>query len=143
MNKGIWAKILRFGDVAGNFITGTKIAPNKYALDVAIKEGTVSGDVDLNSPGTSGVTTKVTGVGTAGWTAIPTTALTSRKSLTIQNNSNDDCYLSFDSSGSNAAIDNILLGSGFERFYNIADGLTIYARKDSGADIDLIVEEIS
>lgn len=37
-NKGLWAKLKRFGEVIGSDVTGTNVPGDKHALDVAIKE---------------------------------------------------------------------------------------------------------
>jgi hypothetical protein len=83
--------------------------------------------------------TQVT-LSSSAWTALPTTALTYRKSLAIQNNSGITVYLGYDPD--EAGTVGITLADGSERQYDYGPEVVVYAKAASGTP-NVIVEEVS
>jgi len=75
------------------------------------------------------------------WTALPDTALTDRNALSVQNLSTDtDIKLNYDPNTSGWV--GVLVKAGYERYYDITDGIVIYARTESGT-AQVVVEELA
>lgn len=112
----------------------------------------VEGNISLDSTDTldtEGRITKIT-LNDSTWVALersPTTnptgtgALIERGSLTLQNRTKKDILLQYDNTESDITI-SMILKSGSERFYDIKNPITVYARSISGTG-ELIIEELS
>ena len=90
----------------------------------------------------AGLVTEVT-LSTASWTALPTTALTDRNAIAIQNTTGFQIKLNY-SSGISGYV-GIIVENDSERFYNVTDDIVIFAKLEpaaSGAS-DVTVEELS
>jgi len=123
-------------------VTGTNVSGDKYAMDVAIKEGTISGTFSSSGLAGPALHSQVT-VTDAGWVALPATALTDRQQLNIQNNSDYDIRVRHTNSGAYTDPAMTII-SGGERFYSIQDSLVLYARAEPGAgSVTVDIEEIA
>lgn len=107
-------------------ITATDIGIDVKALDVAIKEGAISGSVRTSGLNVAGKVTKVT-LSTSGWTALPATPLADRNAIAIQNSSAQDVYINYDNSLALTTNLHIKIPPGAERQYDITDNILIYA----------------
>lgn len=120
-------------------VTTTDISGNKVAMDVAIKEGSVT--ATFSGLAIAGKVTKVT-VDETQWYAFPPTALANRNALVIQNNSGADLLLNY--SNSSPANEGITVPNGYERQYDITPTIVLYLRRKSGSGpIDVMCEELS
>jgi hypothetical protein len=106
---------------------------------------------DPNSPLIDAVPSYPTGLKNSGlvtivsindttWTALPATALVGRNAIAIQNRSGQEIKLNYNNA--TAGYVGIFLGTGFDRFYDITDGIIVYAKSASSA-CTLVVEELS
>lgn len=78
------------------------------------------------------------------WTPLPASPLTGRNTMSVQNESNQDIRLNSDKTDTlPVGLSGVLLRAFGERFYNVTDGVIIYARQDSGASVVVGVEEIA
>ena len=83
---------------------------------------------------------KVTEVAiTVAWTALQASALANRNAMTIQNQGAADVKLGY--TGAGAYVGGIVAANS-ERFYNITDSITIFARTSAGSTT-LLIEELS
>lgn len=138
-NKGLWAKLKRFGtDTRGADITGTHVAGDKHALDVAIKEALTLA-VSPSGLSIAGEITIVT-LSSGSWTALPVTPLTNRNAIGVQNQSGTEIKLNFDS-GEAGYIGWTIKNNG-EIFLDITDSVIIYAKAAAGTP-SITVMEIS
>lgn len=136
MSEKIYAADQR-GERTPQDITGTDTDGNKRALDVYSRGGNVS-----STPAglkTAGKITEVT-VNSAGWTALPATALINRNGLGIQNVGNKQIKLNFDNT--EPGYVGWIVNAGGETFIDVTDAVTIYAKADSGNQL-LIIMEVS
>ena len=120
-------------------VTGTDIAGDKRALDVAIKEGTVS-----STPGGGGVSSVVTTdvtISDSSWVALPPSPLSGRAGFSIQNQTGFQLKINFSTP---AGYVGVIVENGGERFYDANDSAIIYAKAESGAGSPsgVIVEEL-
>jgi len=123
-------------------ITGTKILQNgdlKFALDVAVKEGTIT-----TTPGgggvSSGLTTEVTTVNGTTWVPVPAVALTGRAGFSIQNQSGGQIKVNFASGGGYVGV---IIENNGERFYDINDSGVLFARSAAAGPVSgIIIEEL-
>ena len=122
-------------------ITATNVAGNKTALDVAIKEGSVSGTFTPSGLQNGGLITKVT-LSTVAWTALPATPLANRNAMSVQNRSGQSVYINYDNGLPIDPSISVLIPPGGERQYDVKDSIIIYAFC-SGVAVDVQVEEIS
>ena len=108
----------------------------------------VTGNVSQRGLFNGGFITKVPLVDSA-WTALERSGTTTptgsgpsagRNSISIQNRSKKDIVIQYDNTA-DAAI-SILIRAGSERFYDLEDSITIYARTVTGVG-EIILEEIS
>ena len=79
------------------------------------------------------------------WTALPTTSLSNRNAMSVQNESGIVIKINYDNTEPGFVGATIPGGSaGFpaERFYNVTDAITIYAKAASGTPT-VTVEELS
>ena len=132
----------RTGAEAPKDVTKTDVAGDKVALDVAIKEGTgISGDFTPGGLRNAGLYTAVS-IPDNAWVAIPSTALTDRNQINIQNFTGFEMKVNH--SGTGGYADNgMRIPSGTERFYQITEGIAVYARMAPGAGTQTIdVEEL-
>lgn len=88
---------------------------------------------------TAGKDTKVQ-LNASTWTALPPTALTSRNSIRIQNQSNIEIKTNYDNSV--ATYEGITIGPGGSDSYDITDSIIIYAKAESGTPY-IMIEELS
>ena len=120
----------KFEEVAGQTTVRTKV---------------VAGTLNYAPSGlrTAGRHTFVT-VSRTSWVALPSTALTDRNGISIQNESGIDIkirYVNTDTLWRGTRI----AGNGSERFYDIKETIILYAMADPAAasDPEVIVEELS
>ena len=106
---------------------------------VRVSGANFSGSFSVSGLKNGGKVTEVT-IDDTSWTALPTSALSNRNAMAIQNYSGQDVKLNYD----NAIVGyvGVLLKDGNERFYDISDSIIIYA-KSSSSSCTLIVEELS
>jgi hypothetical protein len=76
----------------------------------------------------------------ASWTALPITALTDRNAMGVQNQSDTEIKINYDNSV--ATYSGIIVPAGGERFWDVTDAITIYAKAAAGTPT-VVVEEIS
>lgn len=120
-------------------ITSTDVSGAKVALDVAIKEGSVS--ATFSGLAIAGKVSKVT-IDSDQWYAFPPTALANRNAIAMQNLSGFDLLLNY--SASAPSNEGITIPNGYERQYDITPGITLYIRRKSGSGpIDVWAEELS
>lgn len=100
--------------------------------------GDINGTVKTSGLETEGKITEIPV--TDSWVALPSTALVDRNAMTIQNQGGSDVKLGYLGAGGYVGV---LVASLSERFYNITDGITIYARCDTGESTTLVIEELS
>jgi hypothetical protein len=119
---------------------------DKFALDddglTAIRTkttGTLTGEIRPSGLNVSGRVTEVT-INSASWTALPSTPLTDRNAIGIQNLSGQDIKVNFDSGI--AGFVGMVIADGSERTYDITDNIVIYAKSSSGSAV-VNVEEIA
>lgn len=115
-----------------------------------------SGDTAVNVVGqltprglfNGGQITKITLNDTA-WVALERSATTAptgagplsgRNSISLQNRTKKDILIQFDNTITDVSISLVIKGGG-ERFYDIEDTITVYARSATGA-ADIILEEL-
>ena len=77
----------------------------------------------------------------SGWTALPTSPLTDRNAIAIQNQSDYEIKLNYDSG--EAGYVGVIVPAGAERFYDITEDIPIYAKFESGGSGSVVVEELS
>lgn len=88
---------------------------------------------------TGGKVTEVT-LNSSTWTALPTTALTDRNAMSIQNRSGIEIKINY--SNAISGYVGIVIPDSGERFYDITDAIVIYAKSASGTPT-IYVEEIA
>jgi hypothetical protein len=118
-------------------ITKTDVSGNKVALDVAIKEGSVSGEFTQSGLTIGGLVTEVT-LNSATWTALPATALTDRNGMGIQNDSAIQIKVGFDNTEPGFVGWNVNPNGEF--FVDITDSVIIYAKSASGTPTVTVME---
>lgn len=106
--------------------------------DTAVR-GVVEGNFSFSGLRIGGRISEVT-LNDSTWVALPTTALANRNSISIQNTSNVEIALQYDNSV--ATYSGVKVGVGGERFYDLTDAITIYAKSSSGSAI-ITVEELA
>ena len=107
----------------------------KRGLDVTI----INDAVPIEVSAIGGRITEVS-VNDSTWTALPTTALASRNALTVQNQSDREIKVNYDNTESGYV--GIIIASGGERYYDIADAVTLYAKSESGT-VTIAIEELA
>jgi len=124
-------------------VTGTDVGSDptkKRALDVALVAGTVT-----TTPGGGGisslVTTIITTVNDATWTALPTVNAVGRAGFSIQNQSGFQIKIN---GATPAGYDGVIVENGGERFYDANDSATINAKSTpgSGTVTPIVIEEV-
>jgi len=75
------------------------------------------------------------------WSALPTTALSNRNAISIQNRSGHEIKLNYDNSV--VGYVGMTISNGEERQYDITDAIVIYAKAISGTTPTIMVEEIA
>lgn len=86
----------------------------------------------------AGIITKVT-LSDSAWTALPTTALIDRQTVSLQNRSGQNIYVNYVNTANVA--DSWVIPDQYERSWPVQEGAVIYARSSSGS-VDIIVEEL-
>lgn len=79
-------------------------------------------------------------IGNSTWVELPTTPLANRNAISIQNQSTQEIKINYDIGV--ATFEGMSIPPGGERFYDITDSISIYAKSASG-NVDILVEEIS
>jgi hypothetical protein len=102
--------------------------------------GTITGEFSPSGLKVAGRMIQVT-VPDNAWVALPTTALSGRNAVSVQNQSAFEMKVNYDNSvgyiGANVAPNG-------ERFWDVTDAITLYGRAFPGAGpIVILVEEIS
>ena len=116
-------------------VTGTDVTGPKRALDVFAQGGNIT--VTPAGLQNAGLISQIT-LGTAGWTALPATALTDRNSLAIQNISASAILVNF----TNAVGVTIgwQINPNGEFFLDAPESIPIYARAVSGTPTITVME---
>lgn len=125
-------------------VTGTALPGDKFALDVAIPAGSITGVTGEFQPTglqNAGRHTEVA-LNDVGWVQLPNTSLADRNQINIQNNSGFEIKVNYDPSI--PGYTGMRIPDQSERFYQITDGIPIYAKAIPGAGtIAVDVEELS
>ena len=133
------------GAATPEYITKTDVSGDKVALDVAVQTGTITGTVVPSGFTTAGKLTKET-IDDTQWWPLPSSKLTNRNTLGVQNKTGQSVYLAWYDGGIPAfvATDGWELADNAEFFTSIDDSTagTLYARTASGS-VDLKLMEIS
>jgi hypothetical protein len=110
--------------------------------DVAVRvfADNFSGTFTPSGLNVSGRVTEVT-LSDSAWTALPTTALTNRNAISIQNWSGTQIKVNYNN-GVSGYVGMVITGSGGERSYDITDDIVIYAKAQSGTPT-ITVEELA
>lgn len=106
---------------------------NEPGDDIPVKLGPPSGLI------VGGVITEVS-LNSSSWTALPSSALSGRNALSIQNRSGTEIKINYDNSV--VGYVGIVIPDGGERFYDISDSIVIYAKSSSGTPT-VVIEEIA
>ena len=138
MSKGIslYPTTLTGADTPSN-VTGTSVSGDKFAMDVTVKEGTVTGTFIPQGLQTEGLITEVS-LNSSTWTALPATALTDRNGLGIQNDSAIQIKLNFDNTEPGFVGWNVNANGEF--FIDITEAVVIYAKSASGTPTVTVME---
>lgn len=104
--------------------------------------GTVEGEFSPVGLTTQGLITVVT-LSSTSWTALPPTALTGRNAVAVQNQSSVEMKVQHSSGSGGGYVGMVVPALTGERFYAITDDIQIYGRLASGADQDVVVEELA
>lgn len=107
--------------------------------DVNNINATVSGQVTLKGLNIAGKMTAVT-LNTATWTALPTTALTNRNAIRIQNQSGVEIKTQYDPT--TVGYVGIIIAANGSDAYDITENIIIYAKASAGTPT-IMVEELS
>lgn len=75
------------------------------------------------------------------WTALPSTALTDRNAMAIQNRSGQAIRLNYDNSL--PISQGVEIQNNVDRFYNITDQITIYAVATGASPATVLIEELA
>ena len=139
--------LLKKASVALSNIEVTAVASGACSYQVFAK-GLSSGEVDIAAGATftpsgltvGGLTTEVD-INDASWVALPTTALTDRNALSVQNVSGFEMKVRYTAAG---GYNGMVIATGAERHYDITDSITLYGRAISGAGtVSVNVEELA
>jgi hypothetical protein len=98
-----------------------------------------SGTAQFTGLSTAGRITEVT-LNSSTWTALPSSALSGRNGLGIQNRSGTEIKINYDNSV--PTYTGVTIINGAERFYDITDSIIVYAKSASGTPT-IVVEEIA
>lgn len=127
-------------------VTGTAIAGDKFALDVAVKEiTTVSGTFTPSGLSTAVKNTTMNVGDTA--TALPATALSNRNGMIVTNLSAvdtlyiGDATVTADRSIGTTAGHEIPAGEGFQ--IDVTDSVTLYGRAEAGKTVLIKIMEVA
>ena len=114
----------------------------KFTLDdnqeVTVRT-TAKGEFSPTGLNNGGQITEVT-LNSSTWTTLPSTPLTNRNAISIQNWSGSEIKINYDNGVSGYV--GIVIPDGGERFYDIKDTILIYAKAASGTPT-INVEELS
>jgi len=125
------------GASAPKDITKTDVSGDKVALDVAIKEGNISGTFTPSGLTTGGKITEVT-LASGSWTALPASALANRNGLGIQNETSIKIKVGYDSGEAGFVGWNVYPGGEF--FIDLTDSVTVYAKSETGTPTITVME---
>ena len=117
----------KFEEYDGETCVRTKIA------------GSIDASFHYSGLSKGGKVTNVT-INDTTWTPLPETALFERNAISIQNYSGVEIKLNYDDSV--VGYNGVILVDKAERFYDVTDGITIYAKSKSGT-VQVIVEELA
>jgi type 1 fimbria pilin len=106
--------------------TGTSLSGSKVAADTVVLN-TVDGDVIIKGLETAATSSRITLVNTQ-WRALPTTTLTDRRVVIVQNQSGNGATILLNYSNTAAANLGFRVLDGGHREILIGDGLTLYGR---------------
>lgn len=118
-------------------VTTTETAGDKCSLDVAIKEGSVTGTFTPSGLQTGGLVSQVA-LNSTTWTALPASAFTGRNGMGIQNDNAVQVKVNF-SAGVVGFIGWTVQPNG-EFFIDVSDSITVYAKSASGTPTVTIME---
>jgi len=116
----------------------TRTDSNKVAVRTKV-DGAIEGSFSVNGLSKAGKITEVT-VASTGWTPLPLNSLTDRNAMSIQNYSDEEIKLNYDPNESGYV--GITMLPKTERYYDITDGITIYAKSKSLTAV-ITVEELA
>ncbi len=117
-------------------VTGSN-AGDKRGLDVNML-GSVEGSFSPSGLKVGGKVTEVN-INSTTWTALPATALTNRNAMSIQNRSGQEIKINY---VDDVGYVGVIIPNSGERFYDITDAITIYARSSDG-NAKLNIEELA
>jgi hypothetical protein len=103
-------------------------------------DSVITGEVQLVGLSTEGRVTHVP-ITNAAWTPIPAAALGGRQSIALQNFTGGDVRLNWDNT--KPLTEGVILANGNERYYTVAEGLTLYAVHTSLVAATIIAEELA
>ena len=114
----------------------------KFSLDGdgnVIVRTSAKGEFKLTGLNNGGVITEVV-LNETTWTALPASALSERNAMSVQNRSGIEIKINYSNSVSGYV--GVVVPNNGERFYDITDAITIYAKSNNGTPT-VVVEEIS
>lgn len=114
-------------------------ADDNVAVRTVVSGGEISGTLEPSGLRNGGRITEVTLSSTI-WTALPLVSLDGRNALAIQNRSGIEIKINY--TNTETGYVGMVIDNGGERFYDISDSITIYAKASSGTPI-VSIEEIS
>lgn len=116
-------------------------SPSRTGESAVEVVGNFSGSVTTAGLSIAGKFTEVT-IDDTTWTALPSTPLADRNSMSIQNRSGFEIKVNYDNT--EVGYKGMVIPINFERFYEIRDTVVIYAKAAPGSgSIVINVEEIS
>ena len=116
----------------------TRTDGNEVAVRTKI-DGALEGSFSVTGLSKEGKITEVT-IASSGWTPLPLNSLTDRNAMSIQNYSDEEIKLNYDPNESDYV--GITMLPKTERYYDITDGITIYAKSKSATAV-ITVEELA
>lgn len=120
--------------------TGTKVS-QKGGADVYVVGGSVTGEVTFQGLSIEGKVTLVNLDDTT-WTLLPSTALTNRNSITLQNQSDNGRTILINYSNTAPSGEGIRIEDGGYRALAIRPGIVVYGRMKVGTGV-CAVEELA
>lgn len=113
-------------------------SPQLYALRTKIIDA-LEGSFKPSGLNEGGKITEVS-INSSIWTELPSTALTNRNAICIQNSSGVEIKLNYDNTVE--TYTGIAMQTGSERYYDISDQIKLYAKSTSGT-VTIVIEEIA
>lgn len=108
--------------------------PTRYGIRTSL-----SGNLRPSGLNVGGLITEVT-LDSTSWTPLPATPLANRNAICIQNRSNIEIKINYDNTV--PTYTGMVIVNNGERFYDISDGIIIYAKATSGTPT-ITIEELA